>query len=137
MFAHVIVAPSAVYLGAKLGPEVKDHAWNEVATKAAARSANIALKRQPAQLSQRECSLCVSTLWGYLSQFYPTPAWLPTLDLLNIHKLSNAQQSCVPATALGVWLFVNRLRTESIDFYWSGDSENKFLVLLGQKILMF
>ena len=30
--------------------------------------------------------------------------------------LSNAQQSCVPAFALGVWLFVNRLRTESIAF---------------------
>ena len=29
--------------------------------------------------------------------------------------VSNAQQSCVPATALGVWLFINRLRIENID----------------------
>ena len=59
--------------------------------------------------------------------------------------LSNAQQSCVPATALGVWLFVTRFRTESIDFEWSEDklfflcsedSKNRFLVLQRQKILI-
>ena len=36
-------------------------------------------------------------------------------------KLSNAQQSCVPATALGVWLFVNRMRSENIELWCSGD----------------
>ena len=48
-----------------------------------------------------------------------------TLYAMRRHKAwrggSNAQQSCVPATALGVSLFVNRLRTESIDFWCSGD----------------
>ena len=34
---------------------------------------------------------------------------------------SNAQQSCVPATALGVWLFVNRMRSENIELWCSGD----------------
>ena len=36
---------------------------------------------------------------------------------------SNAQQSCVPATALGVWLFVNRMRSENIELWCSGDGK--------------
>lgn len=43
-----------------------------------------------------------------------------------LYSLSNAQQSYVPATALGVWLFVNRLRTESIDFSDQGTKKIDF-----------
>ena len=63
-----------------------------------------------------------------------------TLYAMRRHKAwrggSNAQQSCVPATALGVWLFVNRLRTESIDF-WCSWNKKVMLVLREQKILIF
>ncbi len=51
--------------------------------------------------------------------------------------LSNAQQSCVPATALGVWLFVNRMRSENIELWCSRDRKYWIFVLWGQKILMF
>ena len=48
-----------------------------------------------------------------------------TLYAMRRHKAwrggSNAQQSCVPATALGVWLFVNRMRSENIELWCSGD----------------
>ena len=51
-----------------------------------------------------------------------------TLYAMRRHKAwrggSNAQQSCVPATALGVWLFATRLGTESIDFWCSRDKKN-------------
>ena len=65
------------------------------------------------------------------------------------HTISNAQQSCVLATALGVWLFVNRMRSENIELwcsgdrrYWffvlcHGDRKYWFLVLRGQKRLIF
>ena len=43
--------------------------------------------------------------------------------------LSNAQQSCVPATALGVWFFVIRMRSENIELWCSGDRRYWFFVL--------
>ena len=51
--------------------------------------------------------------------------------------LSNAQQSCVPATALGVWLFAIRLGTESINFLVLRGQKKLILVFQGQKILIF
>ena len=52
--------------------------------------------------------------------------------------ISNAQQSCVPATALVSWLRLNRLGTENIVFWWSWEqTKNCLLGVQKYKILIF